>query len=73
MGGPLSFGIDGLYQYDLSTPYDVTTASYSGNSFDVATLTGRTSFTARSLSLSNDDSKLYITEFSNHSIYEFNL
>jgi sugar lactone lactonase YvrE len=68
-----SFPESTVYQYDLSTPYDVETASYSGNSFGVANLSGESFVQGGGLSLSNDDSKLYVTEFANHGVYEFNL
>ena len=67
--GALQFSSDGtrmyvcsslevIYQYNLTTPWDLSTASYSGKSFNISTFIGSiTGFT-----LSGDGSKLYASD-----------
>ena len=43
---------DGVLSYNLSTPYDVTSATYSGNSFFISTST-------RDFKINNDGTELY--------------
>ena len=49
-----------VYQYDLQTIGDITTATYSGNSFSTQAQVG--SSNNHSITFSNDGTKMYVTE-----------
>lgn len=53
----LGYTNDTVYQYTLSTAYDISTASYASKSFSVASQDG----TARELEFSPDGTKMYVT------------
>jgi sugar lactone lactonase YvrE len=59
---------DSVYQYTLSTPFDLSTASYDSVSFDVS---GEVTQTL-SIAFNNRGSKIYILNGANHSVYEYN-
>lgn len=61
---------DSMYQYSLSTPYDLNTASY-----DSVTYTGYTSqdTIAVGLSFKSDGTKMYITGQSSDAVYQYSL
>lgn len=69
------FTIDSLvnlmFQYDLSTPNDLSTAVYSGKSFDFKV--GTNENLPEGLCLSSDDSKFYIVGSSQDAIFEYDL
>ena len=58
-----------IYQYNLSTPWDVSTASYSSNSLDVST---QCTNTMASLQVSIDGAHIYACEFDG-SIYQYDM
>ena len=58
---------DSVYQYDLSTAWDVSSASYSTVSFSVASQ--ETDF--RGLSFKSDGSKMYVVGTGNDTIYQY--
>jgi sugar lactone lactonase YvrE len=60
---------DTIYQYSLSTPYDITTASYDSKSFAVTSQDA----TPRGLEVKPDGTKLYIAGDTNNTVYEYNL
>ena len=56
-----------LYQYSLSTAYDISTASYDSVSFSAASQVG----SANGISFSADDTKLYIMGATNDTVYQY--
>mgnify|MGYP000677804287 CR=1 FL=1 len=62
-GGP-----DGIYQFSLSTAYDITTASYDSVSFSVTQ-----DSSPRDFHFNSDGSKMFILGSTNRSIYQFSL
>ena len=58
-----------VYQYNLSTAFNLSTASYSGISFNV----GSQSLYNRNLSFSNDGTKMFIMAWNTGVIYQYNL
>lgn len=60
---------DNIYEYNLTTPYDITTASYSGNSFSVS----NEDVGPRAIAWNSDGTKLFMVGDSNDNIYEYNL
>jgi len=58
---------DTVYQYNLTTAFDVSTGSYSGNSFGVS---GQ-DLDPTGIELNADNTKLYITGEQNSSVYEY--
>jgi hypothetical protein len=62
-------GSDTVYQYSLSSAYDVSTASYDSVSFSVfAQDTG-----ARGMSFNNDGTALFVTGNSSDAVWQYNL
>ena len=59
---------DSIYQYALSTAFDVSTSVYSGISFVVAEDTNPTDFM-----FNNDGTKMYVVGSNNDKIYEYNI
>ena len=59
---------DAIFQYDLSTAWDVTTASYSNKSFSVASQESSPRF----MRLSKDGTKLWVGGSSSDKIYQYN-
>ncbi len=58
-----------LYQYSLSTAFDVSSASYDNVSFNVAA----TASSPRHFEFKSDGTKLYVLGYSNKSFYQFSL
>lgn len=58
-----------LYQYDLSTAYDVSTGSYASVTFDPSSDDNL----PRGLAFNDDGTKMYIVGQQNNSIYEYGL
>ena len=58
-----------LFMYNLTQPYDVGTASYSGTSFDFSTQ----GTTSKCMRFNNDGTKLFVVQFTNQDIDEYNL
>lgn len=56
-----------IYQFDVSTAYDLSTASYNANTFSV----GESS--PRGIALSSDESKMYIVGTSNDTVYQYSI
>jgi len=65
----LGFTNDFMFEYNLITAFDITSATYSGNSFD---FTNEDS-TPRDIKFSNDGMKLFMIGSGNDSIYEYDL
>ena len=60
-------GTDAVYQYTLSTAFDLSTASYDSVSFSVATqATSPTNFV-----FNNDGSKMYVLNFGDKSVHQY--
>ena len=62
-------GNDTVYQYSLSTSYDVSTASYDSVSFSVASQ----STNPQGLAFSSDGTKMYVIGGSTDSVYQYTL
>ena len=62
-------GVRFLYEYDLSTGFDISTMSYNNERVDLETLAGID--LAQSLTFNNDFSKLYIAD-GNDGLFQFN-
>jgi flagellin-like protein len=58
-----------VYEYDLSTPYDISTGSFSGNSLDVSSEDNY----PNSMSFNDDGSKLYVLGEDNNNVLEYDL
>jgi hypothetical protein len=76
----ISFNVDGtsfymvsdssvIYQYNLVTPWDLSTASYSGDSFNAS----GTIATARNVYVKPDETSIYVMGTSVNSLYQFNM
>jgi DNA-binding beta-propeller fold protein YncE len=62
-------GSNSVYQYSLSTAFDVSTASYDNVSFSVNSQdTG-----PRNIAFNNDGTKMYIVGYANISVYQYTL
>lgn len=65
----VGFNNDSLYQYSLSTAYDLSTASYDSVSFSVATQeTQPTDF-----AISSDGTEIYVVGLANDTVYKYTL
>lgn len=64
----IDFSAGVLYQYNMSSPSDITTASYSGNSFNPSEMT---SFFG--IGFKTDGAKVYLTDRSNSIVYQYTL
>ena len=62
-------GSDSIYQYSLSTAFDLSTASYGSVSFSVTSQDGN----PLDIAFNNDGSKMYMLGFNNKSIYQYSL
>jgi len=60
---------DAVFQYTLSTAWDVSTASYDSVSLSLATEDG----TPMGVSFSSDGTKLYMSGYDNDTVYQYNL
>jgi len=58
-----------VYEYDLTTAYDISTASYSGNSLSVGSQSGGGS----GIAFNADGTKLFMCEYLNDTVYQYNL
>lgn len=79
--GGFSFGADGemmftttrtaddVFQYNLSTPYDITSASFSGETFDIS---GEAIF-SNDISFNDDMSSMFIVDLDTEVVYEYTL
>jgi len=64
-----SYGTDLVYQYTLSTAWDLSTASYDSVSFSIASQDG----VAFGITFKPDGTKMYITGSTNDSVYEYDI
>jgi 6-phosphogluconolactonase (cycloisomerase 2 family) len=60
---------DTIYQYDLLSPYDISTASYSGTSFSVAS----EETSPRGIAFSNSGLTMFIVGNTNNTVYQYDL
>lgn len=60
---------DKVYQYSLSTAYDISTASYDSKSFSVSSQ----STLPTGLSFKTDGTRMFIFDFNNNIVYQYNL
>jgi hypothetical protein len=61
-----------VFEYTLTTAYDLSTASYASKSFDVAT--SGTNFLMLDIEMSSDGTKMYLMTNNNYdTIYQYNL
>jgi hypothetical protein len=58
-----------IYQYSLSTAWDISTASYDSKSFDISVQTAG----SYGLTLKTDGTKLYVTSFSLAKVFQYTL
>lgn len=65
----LSDGNNSIYQYSLSTAFDVSTTTYDSVSFDVSTQETSPSH----FNFNSDGSKIYVMGFNTDSIYQYSL
>jgi uncharacterized pyridoxamine 5'-phosphate oxidase family protein len=65
----LGFNSKKVYQYSLSTAWDISTASYDNKSFGVSSQDS----TPRSLFFKSDGTKMYIMGGSNDKVYQYSL
>jgi 6-phosphogluconolactonase (cycloisomerase 2 family) len=60
---------DSIYQYSLSTAFDLSTASYDSVSFSVSSQTGN----PVAVAFNNDGTKMYISDLGPHRILQYSL
>jgi hypothetical protein len=60
---------DSVYEYDLTTGFDLSTASYSNRSFNI----GTEDFIPRGIRFNGDGTKMFMVGSNSASIYEYNL
>jgi hypothetical protein len=60
---------DNIYQYDLSTAWDVSTASYSGNLFSPQTQAASSS----GIFVKEDGTKLYVRDITTDAVYQYTM
>jgi sugar lactone lactonase YvrE len=58
-----------VFQYDLTTGFDLSTASYSANSFSVSSQESST----RGMQFNSDGTKMIIVGITNDTVYQYNL
>jgi len=58
-----------LYAYNLSTAWDLSTASYNNDTFDTSPQTGN----AQGIYINPDGDKMFISDNSNNRVYEYDL
>jgi hypothetical protein len=63
---------DSIYEYTLSTAWNVTTSSYSGNSYDLSTAP-ESEAAPRGIFFNFDGTRMYATGSNNDSVYQYNL
>lgn len=64
-----SLSPDAIYQYSLSTAFDLSTASYDSKSFSVASQDGN----AYGVAFNSDGTKMYMCGVSTDSVYQYSL
>ena len=66
----IGFDSDSVYQYNLTSPFDVSTASFSsGDSFDIS---GQDGFPT-GVALSTNGTRMFVVGSNNDSVYQYNL
>ena len=60
---------DSVYQYTLSTAWDVSTASYASKSFSV----GSQETSPSGVKFSSDGTKMYVVGMQNDTVYKYTL
>jgi len=65
----ISDGSDRIYEYDLSTAFDVSTATYNSVSFDISGELGG----AQGFCFNNDGTKMYVNGELNDTVYQYTL
>jgi len=65
----VGFTTDAIYQYILTTPFDITTTSYTGNSFSVVS----EAISPRSIHFSPDGLTLFLVGSSTDKIFQYSL
>jgi len=60
---------DNVYQYNMSTAFDLSTASYSSSSFSYASQTNQ----GRDVAFNDDGTKMYVLDDSNEVLYQYSL
>ena len=61
-----------VYEYDVSTAYDISTSSYNGNSYTLTN--GSSSLTQpKSVAFNSDGTKMFMVESSQRRVYEYSL
>lgn len=60
-------GNDTIYQYTLTTPYDVSTGAYASKSFDVSSQVGL----SNSVSFNSDGTRVFVADLSGTTIYQY--
>lgn len=65
----VGYSNDTVYQYDLSTAYDVSTGSYSSKSFSIASQEAA----PFALTFKSDGTKFYLAGFTNDTVYQYSL
>jgi hypothetical protein len=61
---------DAIYQYNLLTPFDVSTAEYNDVSYDVS---NQTQYSQTSITFDTFGTKLFLTETYDNNIYQYSL
>jgi hypothetical protein len=59
-----------VYEYSLTTAYDISTGSYSGGSFDASAQGANNQF---DIVLKTDDSKMYLAGLSSDTVFQYSL
>ncbi|KKL77989.1 hypothetical protein LCGC14_2029340, partial [marine sediment metagenome] len=59
-----------VFQYALSTPWDISTATYANKSFDPSSQTGAT---MRGVAFSSDGTKMYVVSTTNDTVFQYTL
>ena len=65
----LGFDTDSVYQYTLSTAWDLSTASYDSDSFSVSSQDSQ----PKSVAFKPDGTKMYVVGTINDSVYQYSL
>jgi hypothetical protein len=65
----IGYGSDTVFQYALSTGWDLSTASYESKSFSVSSQESQAQF----VHMNNDGTKMYIRGFTNNIFYQYSL
>lgn len=64
-----SYNSDSVYQYDLSTAFDLSTASYNNVNFSFSSQMS----TPRNIQFKPDGSEMYLLDASNYTIYQYTM